>query len=116
MKSWRELREARKNLSEISAQEEFAKWARQQRVMDKLQAEHDKLSGERQRALLAKTVGLSLFLRVLTYALLFWILSIKLTRVGVFCQKEELFGPLAGLLALPKSQYGKLTARKCTFC
>jgi hypothetical protein len=44
MSSWRSLRTARHALSEISAQDEFAKWARQQRTVDKLQGEFDKLS------------------------------------------------------------------------
>ena len=44
MDAWRDLRAARQTLSTISAQDEFAKWARQQRVIDKLQGEFDKLS------------------------------------------------------------------------
>lgn len=42
--SWRDLRNARVTLGEISAQDEFAKWAKQQRVVDRLQAEFDKQS------------------------------------------------------------------------
>lgn len=43
-RAWKDLYKARKALSEISAQDEFAKWAKQQRVVDKLQAEVDKQS------------------------------------------------------------------------
>ena len=41
--SWNELKKARAVLSEVSAQEEFARWARQQRTVDKLQAEYERL-------------------------------------------------------------------------
>lgn len=106
MKSWRELKEARQALAEISAQDEFAKWARQQRLVDKLQADYDRQSGERQRALLAKTMGLALLLRVLLYAVIFWVVSIKYLRVGMACRLSPIMGPLVKLLSLPYGPTG----------
>lgn len=39
--SWNELRQARHDLSLISAQDEFAKWARLQRKIDAMQSAFD---------------------------------------------------------------------------
>jgi len=102
------LRTARKTLSSISAQDEFAKWARQQRQVDKLQQQFDKINGERQRNLLAKTVGLGLALRVMLYGCTFWLTSYKMMGVGMFCLRDGLFGPLSFILSLPKAPSGIL--------
>lgn len=104
--SWGELREARRLLSEISAQDEFAKWARQQRTVDRVQAQHDRLTGERQRSLLAKSVGLSLALRVLFYGGMFYYLNVRLLGANVACYGSSLLGPLAPVLAMPRCPTG----------
>jgi hypothetical protein len=57
MQSWRALRAARHTLSEISAQDEFAKWARQQRTVDKLQGEFDRISKKRRMIVLIDRWG-----------------------------------------------------------
>lgn len=106
IRSWGELREARRLLSEISAQDEFAKWARQQRTVDRLQAQHDQLAGERQRALLAKSMGLSLTLRLLLYGGLFYYLNVRLLGSPIACYGSELLGPLASVLAIPRCSAG----------
>ena len=104
--SWRELREARRLLSEISAQDEFAKWARQQRIVDRLQAQHDRVTGERQRGLLAKSMGLSLTLRVILYGGMFYYLNLRLLGASIACYGSGLLGPLAPVLAIPKCPIG----------
>lgn len=106
IRSWRELREARRLLSEISAQDEFANWARQQRTVDRLQAQHDRLAGERQRALLAKSVGLSLALRIILYGGLFYYLNVRLLGARIACYSRDLLGPLASVLAMPRCPVG----------
>ena len=107
---WKELSNARKTLSSISAQDEFAKWARQQRKIDKLQADYEKLDNHRQRLLFAKSLGLSIFLRILSYVILFWILQIKFSKVGLLCNMADLLGPLAKLTSFPHAPAGILFA------
>lgn len=43
MKDWKELRKSKQELTTVSAQDEFAKWARLQRKVDTMQANFDKL-------------------------------------------------------------------------
>lgn len=107
------MRDSRQALSEISAQEEFARWARQQRQVDKLQAEHDRLIGERQRSLLAKTVGVALLLRIVLYVVVFWLVSIRYGRVGVACGIDSILGPLLKLLSLPHAPAGNTIYCHC---
>lgn len=43
IQDWQELRQIKQELSSISAQDEFAKWARLNRNLEKKQADFDKL-------------------------------------------------------------------------
>jgi hypothetical protein len=118
MKTWKELRTARKMLSGISAQDEFAKWARQQRVVDKLQAEFDKLSiqvtlktftlidGERQRAIMAKQMGMSITLRVLLYSGCSWWVFYQNSKTSMMSIPTDLFGPFSRVLSFPQLETG----------
>lgn len=63
-KKWAELNEMRTSIATISAQDEFARWARLQRKIDSAQAEYDKLSSERSRHQLASKMKCSLIVRL----------------------------------------------------
>lgn len=66
---WRELVDLRSQISGVSAQDEFAKWARLQRKIDTLQQEWDKMGGERSRQQIANKMKCSLLVRALYYGL-----------------------------------------------
>jgi hypothetical protein len=70
---WSSLQQMRSELSSISAQDEFAKWARLQRRIDAAQADYDKESGERGRRQMGNKLKCSLVLRVVYYVALAWV-------------------------------------------
>lgn len=43
LRDWHDLRKAKQDLATVSAQDEFARWARLQRKIDTMQANFDKL-------------------------------------------------------------------------
>src|ERR1700733_10439339 len=49
LSKWNELRKAKHDLSQIAAQDEFAKWAKLQRKIDQLQLEFDTAKGSMKR-------------------------------------------------------------------
>ncbi len=105
--AWRELVLAKQTLASISAQDEFARWARQQRTVDRLQGDFDKLHGQRQQELLTRSLGLSLFLRAGLYIYMFWLLSWKFLGARIACFGSELFGPMGYILSIPRCPQGK---------
>lgn len=107
--SWRELQRARREASEISAQDEFARWARQQRKLEQLQTSFDRLCGKRQRAVAAGQMGVSLALRVVFYLATFWRFGLRAPNVSVL-DAGDTFGPLGRLLALPNLSPGSVSA------
>ncbi|KAI3638939.1 hypothetical protein MIR68_003437 [Amoeboaphelidium protococcarum] len=62
-----EVVQLREQLKSISAMDEFAKWARLKRQVDKLSAEYDQLMSSDAMSKTAFTVKVSLALRVLVY-------------------------------------------------
>lgn len=120
MEASRQLWNARKELRSISAQDQFAKWARQQRRVDQLQNEFDKLSkasslhplnhfrldGQRQLAIITKKFAVSMILRVITYAFGMWWLVYRNGGISLLNIPKEVFGPFAYFLAIPRLPTG----------
>ncbi len=125
IKDWKELHKTRQDLSGISAQDEFAKWARLQRKVDKMQEDFDKLrtlllisvmtnltiDASRKRTAMAVEFGLAIVVRVLLYVGLFWygVWKGRLVEIEDLTVPTEFFGPLSYYLALPYCEEGRMS-------
>jgi len=118
---WQELRKARRDLARISAQDDFAKWARQQRLIDRLQADYDQLSkiyfdladeleGERRTSVMKRQFLTSLIVRIVTYVATMWVLIWRMAGVSVLTMPSDLLGPFGKILCLPKLAHGQISA------
>lgn len=70
---WSQLTAVRAELAGVSAQDEFARWARLQRRVDAAQAEFDRTAGERGRSRLSRGMRCSLLVRMVYYAIMIWL-------------------------------------------
>lgn len=108
LKARNELRQAKQLLDRISAQEEFAKWARQKRLVDRLTSEFDSKNSERSRKHTVVTSFLSIALRVLVFlgafAVLFHFFDITILKLPDSI--SHALKPVLPLLSFPHSQNG----------
>ena len=53
-------------------------------------------------------MGVALLLRIVLYAVIFWLVNIRYVRVGIACGINSIFGPLLKLLSLPYAPAGNI--------
>ena len=108
LKSRNELRQAKQLLDRISAQEEFAKWARQKRLVDRLTSEFDSANSERSRKHAIVTSFLSIALRVLVFLGAFAVLFhfFDTTVLQLSNSVSQALKPVLPLFSFPHSQNG----------
>lgn len=104
-----ELRKTKQEIAQISAQDEFAKWARLQRRIDKLQAEGDAAKGSSKRLEMGLVFVGGLVLRAVVYVLVLWRVMFAGRGVGVMVLPKPIVGALYAVISLPNAPAGQLS-------
>lgn len=90
-------------MASISAQDNFAKWARQKRLLTLVQSDYDKQNNERQRSLVVMQFVLSWILKIFMHLGPFYWLS-KTSSKGLMSLNDDIFvRPVKIFLSLPKN-------------
>ncbi|KAI6121551.1 CHD5-like protein-domain-containing protein [Pisolithus sp. B1] len=103
-----ELLTTKKELLQTSAQDQFAKWAKLRRSVDKRLAELEKLNGELASQKTAFSVKFNSLVWILTTGLQF-VIGWWYRRSAVFYLPPGWFGPLTWWLALPFAPKGSVS-------
>jgi tail-anchored protein insertion receptor len=111
IKARSELRQARLALSSISAQDEFAKWAKQRRLVDRLTGEFDSTNSKRNMSHGMAVFVLTWSFKIVTYLVLLFI-NMKYVNESVMpVPKDVIVNDLAiKILAFPYSPIGAVSA------
>ncbi len=97
---WNGLRAARARLAEISAQDEFARWARQRREVDAAQAAWETEDGRTRASRAAKESGLAIVLRIVMWLKAVWWLWAH-RKLPALPLPDAVFGPVSRILSFP---------------
>lgn len=89
---FKELIKCRKEHAQISAQDEFAKWARLQRRVDKLQSDYDSEKGKTKRWEMFLVFILSWIIRIVTMSGIVWKMVWKGMGIGAINVNQEMIG------------------------
>ena len=83
--TWKQLSDLKREIATVSAQDQFAKWARLQRQVDKAQADWERINTERSRNQMASKMKCSLVVRVAYTAGLgyYWWCGFRQSNVSV---------------------------------
>jgi len=103
-----ELLTAKKELMQTSAQDQFAKWAKLRRSVDKGLAELEKLNGELSSTKSAFSMKFNSLIWILTTGLQF-VVGWWYRKSAVFYLPPNWFGPLTWTLALPFAPKGSVS-------
>ena len=97
----------RREMNGVSAMDEFAKWARLKRQLDKHAADYERLLSAQTIGKAAFEVKMQLAVRVIAYVGYAWLLY-RHYNDAVFHLPEEWAGGLGSLLRLPSAPVGIL--------
>ncbi|KAJ3054479.1 GET complex subunit get1 [Rhizophlyctis rosea] len=103
-----EITTLRRDLTGTSAQDEFAKWAKMRRRLDKLSVEYQSLAKELATSRSAFHLQFSLGMRALMFGAQILLLALY-RSVAIFYLPHDWLGPFSRLLSLPSAPIGSVS-------